>query len=145
METGAAWGSLGFGIASLGAHINPDTGKVDRISGKDFLANLKKSIGFKRERYIEQDGKKVYWSDLKDGAGKAMKASDKPKSGYKVGDRFQLNNSLDIKGALHRQNKISLRLLKAEDKANKLWGASYGYDEITGDAASGVTLCVLAS
>lgn len=101
-ETGATIVSLVTGIVSMGGHINKKTGKMDRISWKDFKDNVRKTFGFKRRRYIldESTGKKTYWSDLKNPDGTLQKASEKPKSGYKVDWHREKGESLDVKKLL---------------------------------------------
>lgn len=67
-------------IVNLGAVKSPETGKISGYSFKEVGKNIKKSLGFKHQRYsIDPD------------TGKAIKY-DGAKSGYKVGDRWSFKN-----------------------------------------------------
>ena len=68
------------GIANIGSVKSPETGKVTGYSWDEAKKNIKKSLGFKRQRYsIDPD------------TGKAIKYNGE-KSGYKVGDRWSFKN-----------------------------------------------------
>lgn len=68
------------GIANIGGVKDPETGKITGYSWDEAKKNIKKSLGFKRQRY-----------SIDPQTGKAV-AYDGAKSGYKVGDRWSFKN-----------------------------------------------------
>lgn len=68
------------GIINLGAVKDPSTGKISRYSFDEAKKTIKRSFGFKTQRY-----------SIDPNTGKAIKY-DGAKSGYKVGDRWSFKN-----------------------------------------------------
>lgn len=68
------------GVANIGAVKNPETGKITGYSWNEAKNNIKKILGFKRQRY-----------SIDPNTGRAIPYNGE-KSGYKVGDRWSFKN-----------------------------------------------------